>query len=171
MRWLDIFRLWLATMLTYIISKIKSWLSLDGLHHEDGMIWKRFPHYWPFARQIWRIPFTKVQQCGLFILDILLTKQSCCRWFEMHRRTYDVTGMPREGLTSPATVSRTECSLPVAIWIGALSSAVQKEMGRNEMETIVALLGLSTEIPLVHWSPMVSLTKGSSAELWCFVCC
>ena len=47
-------------------------------HHFDGMTWKRFPHYWPFAGESighWWTPLTKGKSCGpLMFLFTLRSK-------------------------------------------------------------------------------------------------
>ena len=64
---------------------------MSATAHEDGMIWKHFPHYRFFVRGIHRIRWIPVPKgsiiwcCGVFFVvsqNNLLNKWSNCRWFE-----------------------------------------------------------------------------------------
>ena len=68
--------------------------------HDDVMVRKRFPSYWPFVRGIHRSPVNSphnwsVTQSSdvLFAVspDKLQNKQSSCQWFETPWRSCDIT--------------------------------------------------------------------------------
>ena len=91
-----------------------------GPIYEEAITWILFSHYCPFVTGIHRSPVdfshkgTVMQSCDVFVedqVDVLLSKQYVCRWFETHCCLYDLTVL---------CVSPGFCSSPrwyIQLWI------------------------------------------------------
>ena len=134
--------------------KRSRYLSL--IWHDDGILWKRFPRYWPFMRGI---PPTKASGAEfwrfiLYAFEQIVSKQLIRRWFETQMRSL---WRQCNEMIDQLNILMAFVALMIYIHIMMTSSS------GNIFRVTAHLCG---EFTGPRW---ILLTKASDAELWCFL--